>query len=256
MGGATAELAFGTTSLGSVNRTNRPIGSENRSKRRLRPGKLTRFDAVGGFWLVAARDGSAVLFQGSYTFRFGSRVGNFDDLRANNDTVGLFTDDLEVFPGRDAESDGKRKIGLTTDTGNHCWELVVDFFASPRDTERRNNIDKSVRTGDEMGDARVGSRGGNQGHVRESVVAAEIPELGSLLRWGIDNDEAIHTGIDARLEEFLLSVDQERVVVAEEDDGSFETLGAGLLDVVQALGDIGSIHQSTLKKHLGRKKDV
>jgi hypothetical protein len=50
------------------------------------------------------------------------------------------------------------------------------------------------------------------------VAAAEVPEAQSLLRWQVNHDEAIGTGLLRILQHLLLAVAEQRVVVSHEKD--------------------------------------
>jgi hypothetical protein len=78
------------------------------------------------------------------------------------------------------------------------------------------------------------------------VAPAQVPELDCFFRRRVDNDETIDASFDAGFKDGFFAVDEERVVVAEKDDGCFEAFCAGLFDVVEAFGDVGAVDQRLL----------
>ena len=78
------------------------------------------------------------------------------------------------------------------------------------------------------------------------IAATEVPEAQSLLRWKVNNDEAIGTGLLCVLQHTLLSIAQQRIVVSHKHDGCLQTALAGIANHLQHFGRVDAILESLL----------
>lgn len=78
------------------------------------------------------------------------------------------------------------------------------------------------------------------------VFCAVSAELGTLLWWKFDNNEAIDASFLAVLDNSLLAVAADGVEVSHENDGGLEALGSCFPDHVQAHWNIYIVFKSNL----------
>ena len=75
---------------------------------------------------------------------------------------------------------------------------------------------------------------------------APISESDGLLRRQINDDKAIHAGLSAILQKFLLSVSQHRVVVSHKKDWCSQALSPGFPHHLEGRGDGDSVLEGLL----------
>lgn len=89
-----------------------------------------------------------------------------------------------------------------------------------------------------------GTRGWrDQWDVAHSLLSAALTEADGLLGREIADNEAVNAGRLAVLYKLLVAVCQDGVVVAHEEDGDLEALGAGIADNGEGCGDRNTVEE-------------
>src|SRR5581483_7226519 len=151
----------------------------------------------------------------------GAGVG-FDQLRdgaADDDGVGEAGDGGGVGGGGDAEADADRQVGDGAQRGDVGFEIGGEGGAGAGDAGDRDEVEKAAGI---AGDgAAAGERGGRGEQVDEVEAggAGGGGEFGGFLGRQIDDQQAVEAGGGGVGAEPGASVVEDRIEVAEEDDG-------------------------------------
>ncbi|KAI3484929.1 hypothetical protein L1887_51984 [Cichorium endivia] len=169
-----------------------------------------------------------------------------DDLASDDDAVGVLADLDKVLPCGHTEADGERDGGDAANAGDEVGQGGGDGGGGAGGAHLGDDVDERVCERGEVLDALGRGGRGDERHVREAVLGAGASEVDGLLGRQVDDDEAVGTGSLGILNRLVLSVGERWVVVAHEQNGGLEALGACLTDVVEALGVADALLQRDL----------
>mmetsp|Transcript_21358 Transcript_21358/g.43101 ORF Transcript_21358/g.43101 Transcript_21358/m.43101 type:complete len:292 (+) Transcript_21358:1229-2104(+) len=139
----------------------------------------------------------------------------------------------------DPEPDREGKFRLGPDARDEILQIRGKLRAGARDAGDGDAVQERRCALGEVFDALVRTGGGDERDVGQIVLLAGGRELDALLGWKVHDDEPVGSGLRGFGAELLDSVLEEGVVVSHEDDGDGKALLTGLLDHLEALGDLG-----------------
>lgn len=85
------------------------------------------------------------------------------------------------------------------------------------------------------------------------VAAAEVPEAQRLLRWQVDHDEAIGSGLLRILQHLLLAVTEQRVVVSHKENWCLQPPLPRVADHLENMADRDAVLEGLLYTYGVRK---